>query len=188
MKELLIFLSGIGIGGVVAWYITKEIYEEKINEEVDLVQSANHRIVKSEMEKRKEAEQELENERARQAAAEDYIPEDIEKELAERESPREEGYTEESYFIDQDTFEATTPYYDKMMATYYQANECLVLEELEDEWAEKEIPELEDIIGHDILEKLRTDEMDRTMVYVRNDAHGVDFEITVLDAIYENDE
>lgn len=186
-KGLLYFATGCTIGGIITWYVTKQYYEQDLDNKLKESEEWARKAINRNHELRREAtdhaeEVEQENKELKEEvdylnkqlgavkndeAMTDYARATIVAEHAARDYP---------YFIDGDIFAATTPYYDKYTLAYYQGNETLIDEETE-EPVEQSIA---DAIGPDILLKLSADELEDTTVYVRNDMVGEDFEIEIL--------
>jgi len=201
VKGILIFVAGAGIGGVAAWFGTKNFYADKTNKEIQKVKNfyeENYVLItkfqhpvsfdmkpKDVTEtpapaapKVMDGEKEMiEGYRKVLKNTPYHNPEAVKSEdYAEQEHPEEDDVSE-PYPISVEEWSSPEPYFDKVTLMYERNGAGLI-----DAFTEANI-EPGDTIGekgYDIITDPRV--ANRSLVYIRNEKLGIDYEIEITDA------
>ena len=91
----------------------------------------------------------------------------------------EDGSNPEPYVIPFDSFESDFPHHDKISLCYFAGDDTLTAED------EELDPSLYDAVGDDALTSFGEMSEDPDIVYIRNEALGMDFEIIKLEKSYK---
>lgn len=189
MSKILIFVSGVAVGAVGTWYVLKEQYKQRQQEDRESMQAALARMKDEENEEKgysvpKSVEvcpkPELKEfvEHIQRAGYVDYSSLAAEARKA-KETPVEETEDEvaelKPYVISPNEFD-TRDGYDIQSLTYYADG---VLTDVNDIPVEN----VDDIVGEDSL--TRFGEFEDDAVYVRNERLGVEYEILLDSRTYE---
>lgn len=189
MSKFLIFVSGAALGAATTWYILKEQYKQRQQEDRESMQAALNRLREEEnnekgysMPKSVEVceKPELKEfvEKIQKAGYVDYSSLAAEAKKA-KEAPAEETLDEvvemKPYVISPDEFDSREGY-DIQSLTYYADG---VLTDVNDIPVEN----VDDIVGEESLKHFG--EFEEDSVYVRNERLGVEYEILLDSRTYE---
>lgn len=178
MKQILYFSIGAAVGAVSAWFITKQYYKKRLQEDIDAI--------------REDYEDEYTKERVEDKVKElGYISDEDEKEVpinpVNAEDYDENGVKRDDvnpfpyepsnvpYPINPDQYHDEMVF-DKMTLSYYEDTGSLVSDE------EEEV-NISDFIGRESLDHFGEYESD--VLYVRNEKMGTDFEVVLIHGAYE---
>lgn len=189
MSKFLIFVSGAALGAATTWYILKEQYKQRQQEDRESMQAALNRLREEENnEKGYSAPKSVEVcekpelkefvEKIQKAGYVDYSSLAAEAKKA-KEAPVEETSDEvaemKPYVISPDEFDSREGY-DIQSLTYYADG---VLTDVNDIPVEN----VDDIVGEESLKHFG--EFEEDSVYVRNERLGVEYEILLDSRTYE---
>ena len=202
--NVVLFTAGAAIGSIVTWTIVKKKYEQIAQEEIDSVKEEYSRLYKLNREETiEEFEDEAEEEPQSNNTKKAEVKNDrwVEKTLfdyaqiadkyrgssdnTEDENPNEEGgngeyedgilYSNAPYVISPDDFASSPPGYNAQPLDYF-ADGILA-----DGWGVE--VDIDDTIGEDALDHFG--EYADDIVYVRNEANEIDYEVTRDPRTYE---
>ena len=200
------FVIGAGISALITWRVTKKYYDDRIDDEIEQVKVSYDVLAKqrktgpysdpSEIaekyrdEKNVPAFVEQLKDLGYSSQEEAFADPDFDKEaflarnLAD-ENPADEDEPYSSWVVKEDRSNPNRPYvityeefsedhldFEKVSISYYEEDDTLADER------EEPIPNLNDIIGDESVERFGDRSHDPNVVYVRNERLSLDFEVT----------
>lgn len=163
-KTVIAFLAGAGLGTAITWLSLKRNYEKSIQEEVaSLRETFNNRLDSA-----IKAEKALNKPELVSPTYEESIKTYSVFDKDE-ESPKEEDFAKEPYYISADEF-AKNSSYDKRTVVFYVDDEIFT----DLEGYPQQVTEY---LSSQIIDDLKTAEPDEDLYFVRNEAYGLELEI-----------
>lgn len=194
IKEVMLFIAGLGIGSVGTYFVVKKHYEDFMDEEIESVKEyykdnimeiAEREFGESAVNPEKEEPvEEKENEPNYQKIIKklnygDYSKKD--DKVVESHTNAEPAVAEKKgpYVIGPDDF-ANDEQYDKITLTYFSDDGVFVSIE------EEVVPEGMQVIGEENLDHIG--EIEENVVYIRNEGLNADYEVILEERAYSDSE
>ena len=186
VKNIVIFISGLGMGAAGMWFGLKAYYEELANEEIQSVkdwyrEKENYaepgevETLSDEDKKEYEVDDTNEEEPDYREIIERMNYSDFSKKKEEPEEMPEDTINNGSYIITPDDF-IDNPNYDKVTLTYFEDDE--IFTDIE----ENVIPDGNTLVGNDNLKSFG--EYEENTLFVRNELLGTDYEVILEEGSY----
>lgn len=179
MKKLLIFLAGAAAGSLITWYLTKEYYRKKTDEEVNDVVAHFRNAYKREVEEPRCVQQEAE----RQERATFQEQRKVYYAMSKKYQPPDEPVPEVRYYPEPHPHEDYNPPYE------VTEEQVLDMMRMNDEWEQVELTyyEADDVVVEDREQMENWTEYvgpvsskcfnSQGLYFVRNEKYKVDYEI-----------
>ena len=194
IKEVMLFIAGLGIGSVGTYFVVKKHYEDFMDEEIESVKEyykdnimeiAEREFGESAVNPEKEEPvEEKENEPNYQKIIKklnygDYSQKDDKVVDFHKEDAPAVAEKKGPYVIGPDDF-ANGEQYDKITLTYFSEDGVFMSIE------EEVIPEGMQLVGEENLDHIG--EIEEDVVYVRNKEQGADYEVILEERAYSDSE
>ena len=194
IKEVMLFIAGLGIGSVGTYFVVKKHYEDFMDEEIESVKEyykdnimeiAEREFGESAVNPEKEEPvEEKENEPNYQKIIKklnygDYSKKDDKVVESHTDVAPEVTEKKGTYVIGPDEF-ANDEQYDKITLTYFSEDGVFMSIE------EEVVPEGMQIIGEENLDHIG--EIEENVVYVRNEGLNADYEVILEERSYSDSE
>ena len=194
IKEVMLFIAGLGIGSVGTYFVVKKHYEDFMDEEIESVKEYYKDNIMEITERefgesavnpeKEEPVEEKENEPNYQKIIKklnygDYSQKDDKVVDFHKEDAPAVAEKKGPYVIGPDDF-ANGEQYDKITLTYFSEDGVFMSIE------EEVIPEGMQLVGEENLDHIG--EIEEDVVYVRNEEQGADYEVILEERAYSDSE
>lgn len=194
IKEVMLFIAGLGIGSVGTYFVVKKHYENFMDEEIESVKEyykdnimeiAEHEFGESAVNPEREEVSEEANKKEpdyqkiiKKLNYGDYSKKD-DKVVESRSKETSIPEKKEPYVIEPDDF-TNDSQYDKITLTYFSEDGVFMSIE------EEVVPEGMQLVGEENLEHIG--EIEEYVVYIRNEEQGADYEVILEERSYSDSE